>query len=719
MSRPMPRLYDLLPAWIRYRDAYEGETLREVMDALEIPFAVLREDIDTLYRSWFIETCEEWLVPYIGDLLGVRGLESARRLVPTQRTRVANTLAYRRAKGTLAVVERAAADATGWPCRVTEFRQTVAATAAADEESEERNRYADLRQDLELDRLGGPFNQIAHTVDLKPADADDPPVDDRGGFHPLQVGLACWRLESQPVAGGAPGRNGAAYTFNPFGLDAPLFNPPRTADGAVYASTERNLPVVLRPFVLSEEIAALREGKETLEGFFGEDPAFRILVRNAGGSLRAIPPREIEICDLSGGPPGTVSEEASVLVDPALGRFQLGGDDPEQVLVDYSCGMLLDLGGGPYFAPAPEPPASVDWQAVVAGDCEPRIDPETGVHYFRTLKGALDYWNHGPRRPLPSSGQVSPVPDGGLIRISDSGSYDLPDRVELEGRCLVIQAGAGCRPFLRDRLHLAGSRGGWLKAAAVSGSRTQDPLRQNEIYLQGLWIENGIDLTGGATIHLAHCTLDPPRPAPESGLFSAGHFVTGIRGVTYREIPGRVVLRAERCILGSMHLQELDVELELTECVVDGGGEPAIRGNRTAATLVRSTLFGPLELERLTLASSVLFTEAVTVAVKGEGTVRFCHLAEGSRVPTQEACVGPGSAGGPGAVPAFTSTVYGDPGYAQLSPDASAPLRTGGEDGNEIGIGNALRQADRLANLEEVLDEYLPWGMAARISFVT
>ena len=31
---------------------------------------ILEGDIDRLYDDWFAETCEEWVVPYIGDLLG-------------------------------------------------------------------------------------------------------------------------------------------------------------------------------------------------------------------------------------------------------------------------------------------------------------------------------------------------------------------------------------------------------------------------------------------------------------------------------------------------------------------------------------------------------------------------------------------------------------------------------------------------------------------------
>ena len=53
-------------------------------------------DIAGLYDNWFIETCDAWVVPYIGDLLGVRGLSTTTESAFTQRGYVANTLAYRR-----------------------------------------------------------------------------------------------------------------------------------------------------------------------------------------------------------------------------------------------------------------------------------------------------------------------------------------------------------------------------------------------------------------------------------------------------------------------------------------------------------------------------------------------------------------------------------------------------------------------------------------------
>ena len=118
MSDPTERLYALLPAIHRARDAAQGEPLRALLGILETQLQAVEDDIQGLYDNWFIETCDDWVVPYIGDLLGVKGL----RAVPgtasyNPRALVANTLRLRRRKGTLGALQEVARDCTGWPMR--------------------------------------------------------------------------------------------------------------------------------------------------------------------------------------------------------------------------------------------------------------------------------------------------------------------------------------------------------------------------------------------------------------------------------------------------------------------------------------------------------------------------------------------------------------------------------------------------------------------------
>jgi len=119
------RLYELLPAVYRQRDTEGNESLRDLITILGEPAQVLEEEIERLYRNWYIETCDDWVVPYLGDLIGVRPT-SARQL--STRAEVANTLGYRRRKGTLAVVEQLARDVTGLPARAVEYFTLLSTT---------------------------------------------------------------------------------------------------------------------------------------------------------------------------------------------------------------------------------------------------------------------------------------------------------------------------------------------------------------------------------------------------------------------------------------------------------------------------------------------------------------------------------------------------------------------------------------------------------------
>ena len=116
------RLYKLLPAIYRLRDHDKGEPLRALLSIVQSEVETIESDIEGLNENWFIETAEEWLIPYISDLLGVRNLHTIDSAeVYSLRAYVANTLRYRQGKGTPAVLEQLADDITGWQARVVEF----------------------------------------------------------------------------------------------------------------------------------------------------------------------------------------------------------------------------------------------------------------------------------------------------------------------------------------------------------------------------------------------------------------------------------------------------------------------------------------------------------------------------------------------------------------------------------------------------------------------
>ena len=106
-------LYDRLPEIYRIKDS-EGrpkDQLKNYLSLVEAAYGTIHENIEALYDDLFIETCDDWVIPYIGDLLGTSHLSGDPW---TLRADVADTIALRRRKGTLASIERLTYDLTRW-----------------------------------------------------------------------------------------------------------------------------------------------------------------------------------------------------------------------------------------------------------------------------------------------------------------------------------------------------------------------------------------------------------------------------------------------------------------------------------------------------------------------------------------------------------------------------------------------------------------------------
>ena len=253
------RLYGLLPAVHRMRDADQGEPLRALLQVIAEQVNLVEDDIGRLYDNWFIETCEDWVVPYIADLVGHRAVHEAgepgdvtsaqgrarnRILVP--RREVANTIRYRRRKGTLALLELLANDAAGWPARTVEFYRLLAQTQSLRYPQPERGRTADLRRLDALDHLNGPFDEMTHTVDVRRILSRHA----QGRYNVPSVGVFVWRLRAYSVTH-APAYcldevGPHVYMFSALGNDTPLFTRPRRQDDPGAIAGELDLPVPIR-----------------------------------------------------------------------------------------------------------------------------------------------------------------------------------------------------------------------------------------------------------------------------------------------------------------------------------------------------------------------------------------------------------------------------------------------------------------------------------------
>jgi hypothetical protein len=151
----------------------------------------------------------------------------------------------------------------------------------------------------------------------------------------------------------------------------------------------------------------------------------------------------------------------------------------------------------------------------------------------------------------------------------------------------------------------------------------------------------------------------------------------------------------------------------------------AIGDGRVA--LQRCTLLGTAYVHRLD-ASECILDDFVVVDDLQEGCVRFSAVAEGSVVPRPYESVGI-----PAGAPLFTARDFGQPGYAQLLPEADAAILPanagaaptvpsivrGAEDGSEMGAfardANPVKERGLLLKFEE----FMPTGLVSVLVYVT
>ncbi|HYM73662.1 MAG TPA: hypothetical protein VET89_11815, partial [Stellaceae bacterium] len=243
MSLDADQIYALLPAIHRTRDAAAGGPLRALLGVIAEQVGVLEQDLDNLYADQFIETCAPWVVPYIGDLIGWKGLFEGIPNGARSRAEVANTMGYRRRKGTVIALEQVGRDVTGRPVHVVEYFRRLAVNQSFRHLRPHHASFADLRRGAALTRIGGPFDTLSRTVDVRhirprarTASAPDTAALDiklhgAGRFNIPDIGAWVWRWTAYPVTGQAATRvDQRRFLASPLGADMPLFNaPPRRA----------------------------------------------------------------------------------------------------------------------------------------------------------------------------------------------------------------------------------------------------------------------------------------------------------------------------------------------------------------------------------------------------------------------------------------------------------------------------------------------------------
>ncbi|MDD4447231.1 MAG: hypothetical protein PHN61_06095 [Methanothrix sp.] len=715
------RLYNLLPAVYKARDSLEGEPLRALLDLIEGEMRILEEDIEGLYDDWFIETCDDWVIPYIGDLLGVHAVHSLCAGKAKMRGYVANTIAYRRRKGTAAVLEQVSRDVTGWPSHAVEFFALLAVTQHLNHLRLDKGRTACVRDTDEIELAGGPFETTAHTLDVRR-------ISTRGGKYNIpNIGIFLWRLQSYPlsqVTACKMGNEGNRYTFDPLGFEISLFNRPQTEDWIVHLSEEINVPGMLRRYPLYNELEALRNGEALQPSYFDPQPIFAIDITIDGETKpRRVPLKDIFICNMANwrDPPsldniesdvtGDEAKRIPIAIDPMRGKMTLPSKiSLQKVLVSYSYGFSGDVGAGPYdrISSIQQTLAGeVDWQVGVSKEAA------DGKLIFETVQGALDAWSN--RLHEEASGAKV-----GLIVIMDSRTYVEQNlTVSIPYGCqLLIVAADWPKPRLKGQFAARGLRPHLQGDIKIFGGTDPglgpDP---GELVIDGLLIEGNLSvLKDNLRLRIAHTTQ------------MVRDNICGIK------IDGAssVELTIDRSICGSIEIGGNASGLILNESIVND----SIIAENTPAQIDLCTILGISNLRRLQ-ASNSIFMGKVTVKQRQDGCVRFSYLPYDSPSPRRFRCQPDLAIAAKKEAlgrdlsdeekkavknrlrPAFTSVHYGDPGYVQLSFASAKEVRTGAEDGSENGVFGILEQPLREANLKAALEEYMRFGLEAGIFYMT
>lgn len=370
MSRSPDRLYSLLPSIYRLRDAEQGYKLRALLRVITEQADIVEDDISQLYKNWFIETCDDWVVPYIGDLIGYlplndtgnlrdatsqRDKEHNRILIP--RRDVANTIRYRRRKGTLALLELLANDVANWPARAVEFYRLLGWTQHLNHLHLKRGRTVDVRDMQALDFIDGPFDSLAHTVDIRRITSDR----SQGRYNIPSVGVFAWRLKpysvtktpayclESPQQLQSTGPN--CYTFSVLGNDTPLYCRPQPEQDPTHIAEPLNLPVQISRREFEDRQCSNGQTKFACasDTWYGSEKSITIWAPNwpRRNSTQPIPKEAIIPADLSKW--NFRVQKDKVAVDPVLGRIMFPKTQrPKEVEVSYLYAFSDDLGGGEY-----------------------------------------------------------------------------------------------------------------------------------------------------------------------------------------------------------------------------------------------------------------------------------------------------------------------------------------------------------------------------------
>ena len=478
------KLWNLLPAIYRSLDTDQFTSfgpLREMVNRIGEQAAILRRSIDRMWEDQSIETCDDWVIPYIGDLLAtnlVANLDAA-----GQRLDVANTIYYRRRKGTWRFWKRSPPTSRAGTPRWWNFSAGMARTRHGLDPaiglSLQRGDAIDQLQQAEglvgsltCTPIGGTarlcnvygstkaasaFDEFFHTADFRYGQGHT------GWYNIPRLGVFLWRLKSfytGPVTPVAVQSCDGWFTFDPTGRNISLFA--KGGRDSDYYATQWVSPVESQ---LATPISqTLFNASLAVQSASPPDDSPPMACQGMQTSVLPLYPNSLAVY-----PTATPRSTADAL-DPSLavirperGRFRTELSAPDQIWAQYCYGFADTTGAGPY-----------DRRLVRPSPAQPGT-------------------------PISASGgALFTIPASGTITFADSLTYNTPNDVTTTGD-LTIMAANKQRPLLR----FVPEPGGWTQWT-ITGSG-------GNLVLDGLFVSGAdIVLAGNFNSVAINCsTLDP------------------------------------------------------------------------------------------------------------------------------------------------------------------------------------------------------------------
>jgi hypothetical protein len=780
MTEPRVPLFDRLPEIYRVRDAeaVPPNQLRAYLAAIETAFEAVRANIGQLYEDLFIDTCDDWVIPYIADLLGTTHLSGDPR---TLRADVADTVALRRRKGTLAAIERLAANLTGWACRTVELRENLVWAQHLNHQRPDagglppyggdavtrftvpRGGTAPIRDPAALALIGTPFDPFAYTPDVKPA------LDGIVHINLPNLAIFLWRLVAypltvvQPLAKGVsnlgPPPAGLArfairYDLDPLDRPVRLFNT-RSPGFQQAAAADEILSPLIEPDAVPGPMLDARISTDTetsrpdayVAVDFFDDSATppKGLDRGEVGLQFFLPQsaqtlfapewrcRGDNLCAWETGLRQPL-RDGEIVVDPDIGRVLFGVGKAAQ-----RNALVAPLGSGftsriyaryAYGAAGPVGAHPISREAVPSAGFDVR--PVSALPGGVSLQSQLDNLANA-TQPV-----VIEIGDSLLHRVDLAA---IPDTAVDGGpalrlaQSLTIRAMGGHRPIVLLTSPLA------FRPTVAAAATTDGPV----VRLEGLYLARDpaafpagaalIARAALARLEIIGCTLDPGghslRDGTRAPLFSGMLLANGYGFALASErnafVPTPDII-IQRSITGALGIDDR-YRLDVSASIIDAGlgiGDPASSAFAIAAATHPVAAWGaPLVFDGVTCLGPVrvstvsgdgaIFAQRFEVLDNQHGCIKRSWFSDdGDRLPPNHFCVHAAD-----ARVAFTSERFGDPGYAQLADGSDRRVRTRGPDDDAMGAFGFMRDAHKWANLQIRLREFMPVGVRPLVVPVT